>query len=795
MRLAAPDDRRFVFWCERETTDPADTCRSHELVDVIYTGGGPQAHAFGGDIGAEVEEALALDPSDPAYPLFNSLGFPRNFVPPLENELTDDDDAREDSWQTYLASATRAQQEATALLQTARQHELEQLAYDRTVEAQLDSAALAQQETVSAICGADTPEAQCDVQRIARVRLGAAAGGVPGLEIFEDPGPSEAFSFAGMPYDCTNVVGALEHVSGSTKLYVLHAVVRCAHWETMQALAKAEVRDVPTSVVDAVVATSQSGTPGGEFTDAGGEVRQQYIQLYQSFEDLRSFARSLDSSVASVLIEIETLSLKYESTENGWFEGGWGCLIKSIATTITVFAAVVAATAATGGAAAVAVAGAFVGGAGTLGAVVDSCNDDDIERKIIVLDATADMLRGVEAIAGLHDQARSLLGKVASADSELDDMARQVELAERRREIAERLATSGVQGDPTWRALLGIEQRRATQSLENAQRYAFVARRAIETRLALDMASMTAPEPYVDAPAFWVNDVFDLGTAVEYADDGMGTVIAVDVRAEALSDYLHSLASFVDGYAFDRRFSEGDDVQIVNLGEIVPADAFSAGYVDPPFVSKVLFRCRNSADLLPGGVPANFAIVDPLDPPAPCGVFDTPTGTVDLGGVAGASFAFSIPVDLDRGYFGERFSGGNFNYRTRDLSVNLVGRALFDCERAARPTECYGDGNLQYSMRHEGETVLESWDGDQRLFAFEPGVIQRARALADERWLTNPLSSTDTALLTPYTRVEWWGRPLAGTYTLEIESRPEMEWRNLENVQVLLRYHYWTHQR
>ncbi len=39
------------------------------------------------------------------------------------------------------------------------------------------------------------------------------------------------------------------------------------------------------------------------------------------------------------------------------------------------------------------------------------------------------------------------------------------------------------------------------------------------------------------------------------------------------------------------------------------------------------------------------------------------------------------------------------------------------------------------------------------------------------------------------------GRPLAGTYTLTIPGRPEMDWRNLENVQVLLRYTYWTRQR
>jgi hypothetical protein len=157
--------------------------------------------------------------------------------------------------------------------------------------------------------------------------------------------------------------------------------------------------------------------------------------------------------------------------------------------------------------------------------------------------------------------------------------------------------------------------------------------------------------------------------------------------------------------------------------------------------------------------------------------------------------SFTIPPVLDEGYFGERFAGGNFNYRIERVAVNVVGRALFDCESAPRPTECYGDGNVQYSMRHEGQTILTNYEGEERLFAFEPGVIMRARALADERWLTNPLWSSDAALIEPYQRREWWGRPLTGTYTIEIYDRPGMEWRNLENVQVLLHYHYWTRQR
>jgi hypothetical protein len=796
MRLATSEDRRFVLWCARESGDPAGACRSYELADVIFTGGGPQVHALGGAIGAMVAESFAVDPLDPAFPMFNSLGFSRDFVPPLENELTDDDDAREDSYRVYLASAERAQGEASTLLAAARQHELEQLAYDRTVEAQLASAALAQQETVSSLCGADTPEADCDVERIPRARLGATVDGVPGLALVLDPGPSETFSFPGGPYDCTNVAAAMATTSGAQKLIVLREVVKCAQWQMHAALAASEVRDVPSAVFDAVVATSISGVPSGDFGEVGGSVRQQYITLYQDFEDLRALVRTLEATVATAVLQIDQVRRTYVSTENGWFDGGFGCVLKYMATGVVAIAAVAAATLATGGTVGIAVAGALASGALSAGAVMDSCSDEDLQRRNLVDQAMAQTIGTVESLAGLGDQLRRLFGKVALADTTFDDIERQVELAATRRDIAERLATSGVEGDPTWRALMGVERRRADEALANAQRYAFVARRAIETRLAIDMPSMTDGEPYVQAPSFWVNDVFALHQAIDYVPVD-GAVVAIDVRAEAVEDYVSGLSSFVDGYAFNRRFSEGEDVQIVNFGDIEPLPTSVPGITpgERPFVSSIVFQCKNASGPLPGGVPDGFVVVDPLDPPAPCGVFTTPTGTVDLGGVDHASFAFAIPVDLVHGYFGDRLAGGNYNYRIRDVALNLVGRALFDCENAARPMECYGDGNVQYSMRHEGETVLESWDHQQRRFAFEPGVITRARALADERWLTNPLSSTDTGLLAPYTRAEWHGRPLAGTYTIEIKGRDEMEWRHLENVQILLRYHYWTRQR
>ncbi|UJR84269.1 hypothetical protein [Sandaracinus amylolyticus] len=140
------------------------------------------------------------------------------------------------------------------------------------------------------------------------------------------------------------------------------------------------------------------------------------------------------------------------------------------------------------------------------------------------------------------------------------------------------------------------------------------------------------------------------------------------------------------------------------------------------------------------------------------------------------------------------FAAGNYNYRIDAIAVNLVGTGLRDCE--GRGTAgCFGSGNLSFSMLHVGPYPVRNALGatyDAPLF---PGRLESARALAAERYITNPISSTDLALIQPYTRVELQGRPLAGTLVLRIWEDPSFRFERLEDVQLVLTYRYWQHQR
>jgi hypothetical protein len=80
---------------------------------------------------------------------------------------------------------------------------------------------------------------------------------------------------------------------------------------------------------------------------------------------------------------------------------------------------------------------------------------------------------------------------------------------------------------------------------------------------------------------------------------------------------------------------------------------------------------------------------------------------------------------------------------------------------------------------------------DVQAFLFD-GRIEHARGLATERYLTNPLSTTDRELLTDYMRPELEGRPLDGTFTVRVWEEPGVNVDAIEDVQLLLKYRYWT---
>ena len=141
-----------------------------------------------------------------------------------------------------------------------------------------------------------------------------------------------------------------------------------------------------------------------------------------------------------------------------------------------------------------------------------------------------------------------------------------------------------------------------------------------------------------------------------------------------------------------------------------------------------------------------------------------------------------------------KLATGNFNYRHVDLALNLAGTGLSDCTKD-QTLSCYGSGFFEYTLQHDAFTSnVLGFDGKTEAFNFGSASINHGKALAAERYITLPLSSADSALLAQpsFNKVELRGRPLDGSYVLRIWDRPGLVWSHLEDVQLVLRYRYWS---
>jgi hypothetical protein len=138
------------------------------------------------------------------------------------------------------------------------------------------------------------------------------------------------------------------------------------------------------------------------------------------------------------------------------------------------------------------------------------------------------------------------------------------------------------------------------------------------------------------------------------------------------------------------------------------------------------------------------------------------------------------------------FARGNFNYRIDSIAANFVGTGIHDCTNSDLPSTCFASGFVQYSLTHQGPYYVRNHIGKDFLAELPTGVIENARGLATERYVTNPVSSADQTLLTEYMRTELQGRPMDGNFILRVWDADGLDFNSIQDVQIVLKYRYWT---
>ncbi len=141
----------------------------------------------------------------------------------------------------------------------------------------------------------------------------------------------------------------------------------------------------------------------------------------------------------------------------------------------------------------------------------------------------------------------------------------------------------------------------------------------------------------------------------------------------------------------------------------------------------------------------------------------------------------------------DQFAVGNYNYRLKELGVNLVGSNVKDCSLdPGAGSACYQNQFIPYDLTHGGHVEILDYERKTNQYTMSTGVIHYGKALAAERILTNPMSATDSVLLEPYKKSEFSGRPVQGSYILRIYNVPGLRWVNVEDIQIYMNYRYWS---
>jgi hypothetical protein len=157
--------------------------------------------------------------------------------------------------------------------------------------------------------------------------------------------------------------------------------------------------------------------------------------------------------------------------------------------------------------------------------------------------------------------------------------------------------------------------------------------------------------------------------------------------------------------------------------------------------------------------------------------------------------SFDISLEqIEQGFLfqSEPLATQNFNYRHARVALNVQGSNVLFCGPDAPPS-CSSSGFIPYTIEHTGTDLpVRNWEGDTVEFTLPHGRIQHGKALAAEVVVTNPLSGSQRTLLEDYWKPELRGRPLQGRYTLRIWETPSLNWWNVEDMQLILDYRYWT---
>lgn len=383
--------------------------------------------------------------------------------------------------------------------------------------------------------------------------------------------------------------------------------------------------------------------------------------------------------------------------------------------------------------------------------------------------------------------------KVLDSAAAIQHAQEQAKLRVARLELENELATREI------KARFGLRRQfrsfdlwRARALSENARRLAATARRAIEARFVVDLSEMSSPEPFVDAPSLWADEIYDsdlkpptsLGrTAGPNAQGGA-------IYLNKLVDYVNNLELFVNGYGLQRpRASVQVDTEVLQLpapapvSSVLAVDGTPYAAIDVESVGWSFFCDASNAWIRHPNV-AEFNIAS-FDLSTAC--HGQPPSLARLG-------FWLDPWGRVNRHLAERPFSERHNVRWRSLGINLAGSGVRDCSAAPDPLACYAEPFIRYDLRHVGPAWVTNHEEAWRTVQVPTAIIEGGKALAAEEWVDPVSNGFNAPVVASVAREELAGRPVGGAYELTLRLSPDVRVERIQRIQLLMQTEYWVRQ-
>lgn len=521
----------------------------------------------------------------PALPKYNSLGLTHDMPVPLENELTQGttNTSYENSYVYYIDRAERAAINAGEMIQRAWGVELDREA----AEVEITNLQIAAVDRIEQICGADA--ISCMVNKVDRL--------LHSFDILPSAGAEDCEN-AAMP----NVSLLTTKKNSRVNKYFreLEKYIRCTWQDSIDVIGDLPLVEFPEPIANAV----DTGMLGDlMFQDYGGEYRIRLLEMKKYFLDLQMAIVSTNANMESFVMELVAAKKKFQAMVKRDRAGIMQQInsgLKGVTQGVLAFAQFCY--------------GDFWGG--SLNAVMAVQSFLDIAQK--EYQRTAARLEGyaqhyqflAKVIHALYaiEQTMISIQKGVTGLTQESERLKMLELEQdqetaRAERMANQLLAKYV-GDSedkvkAYRKMTLFAQIRARRSVFQAKKFMYIARRAMETKLVVDMSDEKDPGIIGDPPARWADRLYSLLLGVDLygpiEDDESDP-------AGVMLEYSRKLEDFVYNYPFQYPFADSSDTAVISLRD----DMGSYGE------ECIEIECTKNIVQAPEDMDEWISIVDPL---------------------------------------------------------------------------------------------------------------------------------------------------------------------------------------